>query len=591
MNSVLISVIYLVSTVVEIILLMQIKKNNEKLEFTRWLLMTIILVIAIDTLAVGIIDVVKIPIKLFTVSIVHILASVLLYFYNKKNDNKQEYYIDKLSVVAEVLISIGLIIYLLKLKDISHAPAFLNVDGAVHFMNAMNLVRGRHLSWMYFAPLVNTVVIDFFSPWMKEIEYVKLFTLVDNLFLILEIEIVWVVINKKLNTRLKKIAGFILIILYTVQYPLSSFLYSFLYWGMAVLLMTGCIILAEDVDRETHRIELLIAWVLMLFTLTMCYMLLAPFMVLVVFLFEIYYEIKVRKTVNIKKVMAVLTIFSIVLGLGLWVGVYKLTGGDISAVFQFAKEQGSIYTEYYWQFVWLAPFIVYDGMRCIQNKKLKFEWIAEIIFVVSVLVLTPMVLKGWLSAYYFYKIYYPLFMFSIVIAASAIAQLIDEKNLLFPSMMVMMVIPFVMNFCFIENKLVSSPANIQTRNNSSNFFYMWNQNEFIRIRTEPNFSKDEMEGISYIMDNFPKDEVPMLAEFDDIVQCYWYMGITGNNSSGYIEKITELENIIEKISNRETEYVCVLRNSAFYSDHEDVLDDYSIVYENTGLIVYSTEKK
>ena len=589
MTSILISILFLLATAIELFLIIRLKKNEAELEISRQFWYAIVLVVAIDCLVVGVIDIISIPINLLTATVIHVLISVVLYFYERKMGEKQSYRIDWFVFAGEVLIFIGGIYFFLKLKNVHAIPAFANSDAAVHFKNAMELYRNEHLPIMYLAPMINAFVFEFFSPWLKEISFIKIYSLVDIIIFISEIEFIWILISNKLNSVLKKALGFMFIGCYAALYPLNGFLYSFLYWGMAVVLIEMLMLIVEDIDREKYEIYLLVSAALVLNAITMCYMIFAPLIFIAFFAYELITEIGSRKKIDLKLIKNMLVVFAVPTILAIYYCYFKFLGGSVSEAKQIAMIPGAIYIEAWWDFLWLVPFVIYDAIKQIKRKSLSKEWIFAVVLGLAILVLAKLVIMNKFSFYYYFKFYYPMFMLCVLIAVRAVVEMVDEKNAALWAILIMYMIPCFLQFRNIENRLIATGTNIQQVNHTSNFFLLWSKNRELMHITIPVASEDEFEGYGWILDNLSDKDVPMLSNQEDYKSCYWYEGITGNNSSKYYGWNFKAKTIFDRINKDKDGYFCVRTNSVFYNTYKEQIERYDLVYQNSGLLVYKNK--
>ena len=107
--------------------------------------------------------------------------------------------------------------------------------------------------------------------------------------------------------------------------------------------------------------------------------------------------------------------------------------------------------------------------------------------------------------------------------------------------------------------------------------------------TIPVASEDEIEGYGWILDNLRDKDVPMLSNQEDYKSCYWYEGITGNNSSKYYGWNFKAKTIFDRINKDKDGYFCVRTNSVFYNTYKKQIERYDLVYQNSGLLVYKNK--
>ena len=95
------------------------------------------------------------------------------------------------------------------------------------------------------------------------------------------------------------------------------------------------------------------------------------------------------------------------------------------------------------------------------------------------------------------------------------------------------------------------------------------------------YPEEYFEICNYVVEELESDkEIPLLSTIENYSSCYWYEGITGNDSSDYYGWHYSLYDVQEKLENREVEYFVVYKNSPIYVQNAAYFMEFEWVYEN-----------
>ena len=538
----------------------------------------------------GILSAIGIPIHLLSTSIINIVVAVGLFYSIACTKAKQKYYLDVFSLFTVSLIFIWMIIYFIQFKGLK--LIFANSDPAVHFRNAMNVVRTGKLPTMFFAPYVIATACEFCAPLIKEIEYVHIFSAIDMLFFIMEIQVFFLMTRTFMDSKWKKVMGLVFIPVFACGYPLDSYLYSFVYWGIAVMIIEVLIMVIHDYEKyQIKHAYYIFAVGLILNTLTMCYMLFGPPMFVIVFVYMIYKSFKSNCTTKFGLVKDILAVFAIPTVYAIYYCYFVFLRVQQMSASEIINIPGDDFRELYIDFLFLIPPVVYAVITSFKKKNISFVVLAEVLYTIVVFILFLGVWKNVVSAYYYYKFYYPLYMMSMFISFIVACEFMDIKKEIFISYISMVCFMAVLNFGGIESKIVTYNSNLHGTNHSANLFRLYNYNEYLTDESELILTEDQWNGYSYILDNFGYDEVPMVSNIENYEKCYWYEGITGNNCENYYGWDYTIEELQKKLDNKDTEYFCILKDFSFYTDYQEYFDSFTVVYQNDGMVIYSTDKR
>lgn len=584
------SLFFVISFVALFVAVHLFQKSQRPQNRVVWLALDFISILCWGTLVGGIIDIFRIPINLWSMGAVYLLSAIGLGVYLYKTRKFQKYYFEKFDIIYTVIFTV--IIFLIGGSIVGpHIKlSYFNSDAAVHLKNTMNVVRSGHLPTMYMTELHNSMIIEVFMPFIAEVNIYKIFILIDAFFFLLETVFFMMVIRDYLDTKAMKVIGIIICLLYTLGYPLNSYLFSFLYWGVGVMLIVYLLYFIRL--YQNNEVDSKYAIFIMMLgcnAVTQCYMLFGPFTYVAVFIALLLVQKQRGKLFTWANVKLALAVFAIPTVMSVYYCYFRFLQEMQMSVGDVISISGGIYADVYINFMWILPFIVYEFIKQVRNKKLDEVMICFLTFFVVTIVLGCLVLKGKVSYYYFYKSYYPMWTTGFIMTVKAVRELWRKsKEILISFASVFVVIAF-MNFSGYENYLISTGTGIQNTNKSANLFDLYNYNRYIYSLSGPMMPDEYLDACNYVIENIDDEEVvPMLATIHNYSSCYWYEAITGEDCSSYYGWENEdVELLCEKMENDGIKHFVVYTDSIMYVGNAAVFNDrYQMEYKNDRVIVY-----
>lgn len=249
----------------------------------------------------------------------------------------------------------------------------------------------------------------------------------------------YVLIMDKLKGKLGFVLSMFLLWLFMFAYPYNSYMYGFSYLSLGVMFVTGLLsvvpMLYSEEKSKTFFLITLISFLAMGVIFSYCLFVPGVFAAICIYLFvkdfkeegKTYFKIFKKKTLKVTGILLLITI----LGIGyLFVPTFFIA--DQSNLVDALKNPGGMYSELYANFEFYALFgILYivDIVLKIRKKEFKpefldvFSWIFGVYFVV---VWLGMVL-GFVSDYYFFKLYYILWICVLAITIRLVNEYASKK--------------------------------------------------------------------------------------------------------------------------------------------------------------------
>lgn len=588
------SIFYIVSFVALYVSMFWFRKSEKSLNGTVWLVLTFLTVICWQTLLAGILDILHIPVNIWSVGVTNLLSAAAAFIYQRKRKEKQEYHWEVYDLIYAVCAVLGAVICFISTQTPDLDIVFANSDAAVHLKNAVLLVKSCKLPVMYMAPLQSALVIEVAMPFIAAAEYNKVFMIVDIVLFAIEAMFFMVLIRDFLKTRAQKVIGILALFFYTLGWPVMSYLLSFYYWSLGVMLVGFLMLLIRYYkNKEIDQKYLIFLLMITCNATCMCYMLFGPFSFIAVMIGLIVYRDHREKLLSKRNIVMTLQVFGIPTVLAVYYCYFQFLYKESMSVGHVMAIDGGIYKGYFMDFLWLMPFVLYAIIRIIRKKKRMSE---DVIFFLCFLVVeavgTVLAVKGKLSSYYYFKFYFPLWLFGFIIAVQVVLEWMRQQVEILVSYVMIAVFLAVMNYGGIEDKLVNGISGLESVNHATQFFGIYGYNQILRGTIGIAYPQEYLDACNYVMENLKDEElVPVITIKDNYANCYWYEAITGQDCSDYYGWVYKDDVIQKKLDNREVNYFVIYIDSLVYERNKAYYDTFERVFENDRVMVCSTDRR
>ena len=442
-------IFYVLTVIVMAILFMLIKKSDEKINLISWLVLTAIAYLGFNITICMIFGVLNVTTNLLFLSIANLIVSAGFGFKIYKDKSVQAFEIRKRDIIG-ILICIAIVGYMSKtqIRPFDTTVANASVDVSMHYSAATNFAdnmkilskidnkTGYNFTTMQTGAYINTgifmSIIRSIRPAYKEYATFKIF---ETLVLSLNIAGFYMLISDKLKNKKGYIIGIVFLILYSFAYPYTSELYGFSYLSVAIAFATGLFYLAKIYESKVSDKVIIPLIIIMGIGIIFSYCLFVPalFAFICIYAFikdfnkkdeKVYMKFFRKNSLIITGILLVVTVLSIC-----YLVIPTFTLSDQNRLTDAIGFDGQIYKALYQDFLFYIPFIMLFIIKGIRDKKLEYEVLAFGLLVFQTVLELIGLRIGFVSPYYYYKIYYILWILAVEMATSVMCDLDENKDL------------------------------------------------------------------------------------------------------------------------------------------------------------------
>ncbi len=505
------------------------KKSDKEQRGALWLVVNIVLIMCYHTLVAGLIQVVSIPVNNVSIGLIDLVSGVILWVLTLKRKSFQHYTFRVTDVVA--LVILGYLCYYF--VDVHYAgdlwPHYGTIDPAAHLLYAMDIVNNQAVDRMYYTALNNALLIETLGISFIPSHYYKIMLIDEGLQLFMSGAIFYAFGARHSKKFYTDVISVILAGFYMWGYPRSNAQFGFNYLGMGVTLV-GVLILLTDFYLSRELNEKWCIFYLMLGCLGMfqCYSLYVPFVYIAIFA-AINID-RVKQHVLFGKlgqtILLNLAIFLIPCIYGLvytYGGVFTADGVSVSNAI---NEDGAIYRELFSNFLFIGPLSllgVYMGIKRKENQAYSWTLIMALLQTGALLV---GVYTGYVSTYYYYKMYYLLWLLFYCGTFYVACHSEKEMKVAFTGGLALWVAGYVAWYTGLEVHFDNHSETLTTDTRLDNIYSIYENNRYYD-NVESFYNINALALYDYVSEELlltgVTDEVIISAYWEDV---FWYDVIT-----------------------------------------------------------------
>lgn len=569
-----VSIYFGVSFLVCYVLLLMFKKNDRRLSITNHLVLTYIGQLCIGAVYALPLSLISVPVNLVTMAVLYNLLSAFLLVYLLKRREWQKYYFDLYDTINFVImiLFIGFVFWRVFSFDIN--LSYFNTDIANHFEFAMNIVRTGKLNSMYFASLNNALFIQFMEPVFSGIYTYKSMIIAETVSNCLSGMIFYVLISyPKRSVRFKMVSP-IITILYFAGWPLYQYaLGGFVYWGIGVtLFLFGLYLLYLYRDFQNVRKQVMIALLVVVYCVAICYVLFVPYVVAIYLLCLLSVNIKEGKNYErIKRLLpiaCIVSVVAVVVMAAVLIGYFK----DVDFFFTSLARDGGIHKEVYRDYIYFIPLICYLGSQLRKKKEFNLNYFCLLCYTFFVIISLVLCFAGIVSPYYYYKFYFILWALVWLVVCDAVDKILVAQDTWLYSYAGVLFFLCAFTFTPLEEKFIEKGL---IQDSVVEFPLYSAVGSYLKNPAETNFDDPEYWEVMEYLENAEL----VLPIVTDEEYSYWYTSFFN------VKCFTSDE--FEKMNHEFSDGIVIHKRSDAYTNYGEVLEqEHTVLYENRFAAVY-----
>ena len=316
------NLIYILTSLALIISYLLLNKGEKKENLIHSVIISVILFLTYNIFITQVMFFVHLESTLLNLAIVNIAFSAVFITKEIKTKTIQKYYINKLDIIA-VIIILGLAITIVIMNygtniAVKHAVT----DAATHYFasddfyrystlfsrESSDTIKWLNTPYLMTGAYVNTgIFLKLFKGIIDETFLVKLYFIFDMFIWMLSGLLMYTALSTNFKNKKHQILALVLTIFYMLAYQLNSLFAGFSYLGVGLDIIIGIIIIMKSEIKTNYKISSLF---LLNLGIMFSYYYFAP----VLFLAELWYILATNKKQNIK-IFSKQNIFEILIAL------------------------------------------------------------------------------------------------------------------------------------------------------------------------------------------------------------------------------------------------------------------------------------
>ncbi len=439
------NIIYILTSLILIISYLLLNKSEKKENLIHSVIISVILFLTYNIFITQLMFFVHLKSTLLNLAIINIAFSAIFISKEIKTKNIQKYYIDKLDIIAVIIILIASISIAIMNYGTNIAIKHAVTDAATHYFasddfyrystlfsrESSDTIKWLNTPYLMTGAYVNTgIFLKLFKGIIDEAFFCKLYFIFDIFIWVLSGLLMYTVLSIDHKNKKHQILALLLTFFYILAYQLNSLFAGFSYLGMGLDIIIGIIITMKSEIKTNYKISSLF---LLNLGIMFSYYYFAP----VLFLSEFWYILVTNKKQSIK-IFSKKNIFEIIIALvipGL-IGVIYFIGYPLmqanNKAFDYVTAiatDGFIYKNLIMN---ILPYLLLSEVYMIYiSFKKKNVFIDKLLYLTVVFTLISFMLMKLevVSNYYYYKIYYMLFLVLIVSNYEILKIFIDKNKI------------------------------------------------------------------------------------------------------------------------------------------------------------------
>ena len=302
------NIIYIITVVLLLISYLLMPKKEEKLNLIHSIIISVILFLTYNIFITQIMFFIHLKSTLINLAIINIAISIIFIEKEVKVKKIQKYYINKLDIIAVIIILTSTILIAIMNYGTDIAIKHAVTDAATHYFasddfyrystlfsrESSDTVKWLNCPYLMTGAYVNTgIFLKLFKGIIDETFFCKLYFIFDIFIWILSGLLMYTALSIDKKNKKHQILALILTFFYILAYQLNSLFAGFSYLGIGLDIIIGIIAIMKCEITKSYKI---ISLFLLNLGIMFSYYYFAP----VIFLSEFWYILVTNKKQNIK---------------------------------------------------------------------------------------------------------------------------------------------------------------------------------------------------------------------------------------------------------------------------------------------------
>lgn len=543
-------IIYAISLLALAICFILIRKTKKKINLLGFIAITIGTIFCYNTFICYVLTFFKIPVTLFSLSLINIIFAIILLFFITKKKQIQNYEIHKIDIMYIALLAIAVIIVSYLNFGFPFNIKYETGDPSVHYLtsemfseNDSLLITDKDEVYGGFnvrktVSYVNSgLIMKCLEGAIEPFDNYNIFILFGIFVLFITGWAMYETIATFAIDRKTRFLAFILSFIYLMGYPLNSFLFGFEYLSMGILIL--CLVFDMVYyfrNKELNSFYIMLIFSLLNFGIFSAYYMFVPFLYPALWIYFCICSYEKDKSIFTKNNILLLVITLVVpfiLGF-----IYHLAPSIYGIIINHGLEPdtmldyssqivssglatyGYIYVNLYSNMVLLLPIPIYLIVK--KFKENKFSIMNMIFCIAFIELLLVGFLFGKVSIYYLSKNYFALWFILFYLNYKGLVEIYKKYSKLSFGLVGFYITLIVLNLLFIHTELENRELNENER--PTTVVEVFGANKTILKYKQTDLYKEELEILKYFNDNIDKEAKTEII--GDMEQGYWAYTLT-----------------------------------------------------------------
>ena len=264
------NIIYILTSLILIISYLLLNKSEKKENLIHSVIISVILFLTYNIFITQLMFFVHLKSTLLNLAIINIAFSAIFISKEIKTKNIQKYYIDKLDIIAVIIILIASISIAIMNYGTNIAIKHAVTDAATHYFasddfyrystlfsrESSDTIKWLNTPYLMTGAYVNTgIFLKLFKGIIDEAFFCKLYFIFDIFIWVLSGLLMYTVLSIDHKNKKHQILALLLTFFYILAYQLNSLFAGFSYLGMGLDIIIGIIIIMKSEIKTNYKIS------------------------------------------------------------------------------------------------------------------------------------------------------------------------------------------------------------------------------------------------------------------------------------------------------------------------------------------------